>query len=160
MSNSELIRDLVAVVGEPNVVHRPEDLIVFEYDGSVDRALPTVVALPRTTAEVSDVVKAAADPRRSCRGAGSGDGPERRGDCGARRHRHGAHTNDEHLGDRRGQPTGRRGAGGRQHRPFDGGKQVRPVLRAGPFEPEGVHHRRERRGKFWRATLPGIRCHD
>ncbi len=59
MSNSELIRDLVAVVGEPNVVHRPEDLIVFEYDGSVDRALPTVVALPRTTAEVSDVVKAA-----------------------------------------------------------------------------------------------------
>ena len=59
MSNSELIRDLVAVVGEPNVVHRPEDLIVFEYDGSVDRALPTVVVLPRTTAEVSDVVKAA-----------------------------------------------------------------------------------------------------
>ena len=59
MSNSELIRDLVAIAGEPNVVHRPEDLIVFEYDGSVDRALPTVVALPRTTAEVSDVVKAA-----------------------------------------------------------------------------------------------------
>ena len=59
MSNSELIRDLVAVVGEPNVVHRPEDLIVFEYDGSVDRALPTVVVLPRTTAEVSDVVKTA-----------------------------------------------------------------------------------------------------
>ena len=59
MSNSALIRDLVAVVGEPNVVHRPEDLIVFEYDGSVDRALPTVVVLPRTTSEVSDVVKAA-----------------------------------------------------------------------------------------------------
>ena len=59
MSNSELIRDLAAVVGEPNVVHRAEDLIVFEYDGSVDRALPTVVALPRTTAEVSDVVKIA-----------------------------------------------------------------------------------------------------
>ena len=57
MSNSELIRDLVAVGGEPNVVHRAEDLIVFEYDGSVDRALPTVVVLPRMTAEVSDVVK-------------------------------------------------------------------------------------------------------
>ena len=60
MSNSELIRDLVAVAGEPNVVHRAEDLIVFEYDGSVDRALPTVVVLPRMTAEVSDVVKTAA----------------------------------------------------------------------------------------------------
>ena len=59
MSNSDLIRDLVAGGGEPNVVHRPEDLIVFEYDGSVDRALPTVVVLPRTTSEVSDVVKAA-----------------------------------------------------------------------------------------------------
>ena len=59
MSNSELIRDLVAIAGEPNVVHRAEDLIVFEYDGSVDRALPTVVVLPRTTAEVSDVVKTA-----------------------------------------------------------------------------------------------------
>ena len=59
MSNSELISDLVAIVGEPNVVHRAEDLIVFEYDGSVDRALPTVVVLPRTTVEVSDVVKTA-----------------------------------------------------------------------------------------------------
>ena len=47
MSNSELIRDLVAIAGEPNVVHRAEDLLVFEYDGSVDRALPTVVVLPR-----------------------------------------------------------------------------------------------------------------
>ena len=59
MSNSELIRDLVAVVGEPNVVHRAEDLLVFEYDGSVDRALPTVVVLPRATSEVSGVVKTA-----------------------------------------------------------------------------------------------------
>ena len=60
MSNSELIRDLVAIAGEPNVVHRAEDLLVFEYDGSVDRALPTVVALPRATSEVSGVVKTAA----------------------------------------------------------------------------------------------------
>ena len=74
MSNSELIRDLVAIVGEPNVVHRPEDLIVFEYDGSVDRALPTVVVLPRTTAEVSDVVKAAGTHGIPvvARGAGTG----------------------------------------------------------------------------------------
>ena len=74
MSNSALIRDLAAVVGEPNVVHRPEDLIVFEYDGSVDRALPTVVVLPRTTVEVSDVVKAAAahDVPVVARGAGTG----------------------------------------------------------------------------------------
>ena len=59
MINPELIRDLTAIVGEPNVVHKAEDLIVFEYDGSVDRALPTVVVLPRTTDEVSGVVKTA-----------------------------------------------------------------------------------------------------
>ena len=74
MSNSDLIRDLVALVGAPNVVHRPEDLIVFEYDGSVDRALPTVVVLPRTTAEVSGVVKTAAAHGVPvvARGAGTG----------------------------------------------------------------------------------------
>ena len=74
MSNSDLIRDLTAIVGEPNVVHRPEDLIVFEYDGSVDRAIPTVVVLPRTTEEVSGVVKTAAAHGVPvvARGAGTG----------------------------------------------------------------------------------------
>jgi glycolate oxidase len=74
MSNSELINDLVAVVGEANVIHKAEDLIVFEYDGSVDRALPTVVVLPRTTEEVSSVVKAAAAHGVPvvARGAGTG----------------------------------------------------------------------------------------
>ena len=74
MSNSDLIRDLAAVVGEANVVHRAEDLIVFEYDGSVDRALPTVVVLPRTTEEVSRIVKTAAAHGVPvvARGAGTG----------------------------------------------------------------------------------------
>lgn len=74
MSNSELISDLVAVVGEANVVHKAEDLIVFEYDGSVDRALPTVVVLPRTTKEVSGVVKTAGTHGVPvvARGAGTG----------------------------------------------------------------------------------------
>ena len=74
MSNSDLIRDLAAVVGEANVVHKAEDLIVFEYDGSVDRALPTVVVLPRTTEEVSGVVKTAGKHGVPvvARGAGTG----------------------------------------------------------------------------------------
>ncbi|MDE2824155.1 MAG: FAD-binding protein [Chloroflexota bacterium] len=74
MSNSDLIRDLTAIVGEANVVHKPEDLIVFEYDGSVDRAIPTVVVLPRTTDEVSGVVKVAGAHSVPvvARGAGTG----------------------------------------------------------------------------------------
>ena len=36
--NEGLIRELKAIVGDLYVVHAPEDLIVFEYDGSADRA--------------------------------------------------------------------------------------------------------------------------
>ena len=56
---ASLVEALKTVVGEMHVVHKAEDLLVFEYDGSVDRALPTVVVVPATTAEVSGVVKAA-----------------------------------------------------------------------------------------------------
>ena len=59
MKNSKLVSELAVAVGEPNVVHKAEDLIVFEYDGAVDRALPTAVVLPRTAQEVAQVVKIA-----------------------------------------------------------------------------------------------------
>ena len=73
-SNSTLVADLKAAVGAEFVLHEPEDLIVYEYDGSVDRALPAAVALPASTEEVSAVVKIA---RRHgapivARGAGTG----------------------------------------------------------------------------------------
>ena len=69
-----LIVDLKSAVGEMYVVHEPDDLIVYEYDGSVDRALPVAVVLPATTEEVSQVVRTA---RRHgvpivARGAGTG----------------------------------------------------------------------------------------
>ena len=69
-----LIRDLQAIVGDDYVVHEPEDLIVFEYDGSVDRALPQAVVLPASTIEVSEVVKVAAREGMPivARGAGTG----------------------------------------------------------------------------------------
>ncbi len=71
---NSIIPQLQAVVGAEYVIHKPEDLIVFEYDGSVDRALPTVVALPDSAEQVSECVKIA---ERSglpivARGAGTG----------------------------------------------------------------------------------------
>ena len=54
-----LVEELQGVVGEPYVVYKPEDLIVFEYDGSVDRHLPLIVTVPASTDEVSGVVKVA-----------------------------------------------------------------------------------------------------
>ena len=59
MGNTEyLIRGLKALLGDAYVVSEPEDLTVFEYDGSVDRALPLAVVLPSSTEEVSQVVRA------------------------------------------------------------------------------------------------------
>ena len=75
MADSQaLIHDLKAIVGEMYVVHAPEDLIVFEYDGSVDRALPVAVVLPSSTAEVSEVVRVCRryDQPIVARGAGTG----------------------------------------------------------------------------------------
>ena len=74
VDKQRLISDLIDVVGEDYVIHAPEDLIVFEYDGSVDRALPLSVVLPTSTEEVSGVVRVS---RRHeipivARGAGTG----------------------------------------------------------------------------------------
>ena len=71
---SRIVSELKSIVGDDYVVDLPEDLIVFEYDGSVDKALPSAVVLPATTGEVSAVVRAA---HRSgvpivARGAGTG----------------------------------------------------------------------------------------
>ncbi len=53
----EVVAELQAIVGAAYVIHRPEDLIVFEYDGSVDKAMPQMVALPASTEEASRVVE-------------------------------------------------------------------------------------------------------
>src|SRR3954454_23433076 len=58
-----LISDLQAAVGADSVFHTPSDLLVYEYDGSVegavDLARPVAVVLPRNAAEVAAVVKIA-----------------------------------------------------------------------------------------------------
>ena len=72
--NPALIGELKAIVGNMYVVHEPEDLIVFEYDGSVDKALPLAVALPDSADEVARVVTACRRHGVSviARGAGTG----------------------------------------------------------------------------------------
>ncbi len=74
MNLEDAVQQLKAIVGDEYVIHRPEDLIVFEYDGSVDRGLPTLVVLPDTTEQVSECVKIAAKYGLPvvARGAGTG----------------------------------------------------------------------------------------
>ncbi len=72
--NKNIINQLEAIIGRDGVLHTPEDLAVYSYDGTFEEHCPDVVALPRTTEQVSRIVKLAA---QECipvvtRGMGSG----------------------------------------------------------------------------------------
>jgi glycolate oxidase len=65
---------LVKQLGKDGVLQSPEDLAVYSYDGTFAEGRPQVVVLPRTTEQVSQVVRIAADMRVPLipRGMGSG----------------------------------------------------------------------------------------
>ncbi len=74
MAQRRIIKELERIVGKGNVISHPEDLLVYEYDGSIDRAFPDAVAFPLTTEEVSRVVALAHREGIPvvCRGSGTG----------------------------------------------------------------------------------------
>ena len=65
---------LIAIVGPKGYLDRPEDLTLYEYDGSVDKARPEMVVFPRTTEEVSQIVKVTAEYGVAIVGRGAGTG--------------------------------------------------------------------------------------
>ncbi len=69
-----MIRRLEQAVGPDGVVWRPEDLIAFEYDATIEKALPQAVVLPASTEQVAEVVRIALDAGLPivARGAGTG----------------------------------------------------------------------------------------
>jgi len=70
-----LSQELAAVVGPEGIVAAPAALVVYECDGyTLERAVPQLVVLPRTTDEVAQVVRAAwrAGVPFVPRGAGTG----------------------------------------------------------------------------------------
>ena len=62
-ATTTLISQLQAIVGNDSVFHSSSDLLVYEYDGSVegavDTAMPAAVVLPRTTEQVAAIVQVA-----------------------------------------------------------------------------------------------------
>ncbi|MBM3745460.1 MAG: FAD-binding protein [Acidobacteria bacterium] len=52
-------KEFVALLGPAGVLDRPEDLMLYEYDGSVDRGRPELVVFPRSTEETAAVVRIA-----------------------------------------------------------------------------------------------------
>jgi len=59
MSRDILIRELRGIVGDPYVLIEPEDVIVYEQDGSIFQVMPQLVVVPGDVEQVSGVIKAA-----------------------------------------------------------------------------------------------------
>jgi glycolate oxidase len=70
----DVIRGLQHILGASMVLHRPEDLLLYEYDGSVEKGRPGAVVFPSTTHDVSRVVRLAAQHDIPIIGRGAGTG--------------------------------------------------------------------------------------
>jgi glycolate oxidase len=71
---SSLLRDLEKLLGRRGVLHAPEDLMLYEYDGSVESARPDCVVFPRATNEVVEIVRLAVRHEVPIVGRGTGTG--------------------------------------------------------------------------------------
>jgi len=69
-----LVRQLMRIVGPEAVLWRPEDLMLYEYDGLSSRQQPDAVVFPTCTEHVVRIVKLAAQEKMPVvpRGAGTG----------------------------------------------------------------------------------------
>jgi glycolate oxidase len=72
--NSGLVREFEKLLGPSSVLHRPEDLLLYEYDGSIEKGRPNLVVFPTTTDQVSRIVKIAAEYNLPIVGRGAGTG--------------------------------------------------------------------------------------
>src|SRR4051812_13775788 len=65
---------LAKLLGPRGYLDRPEDLTLYEYDGGVDKHRPDLVVFPKTTAEVSAIVRLAQEAGVPFVGRGAGTG--------------------------------------------------------------------------------------
>src|SRR6516165_3574246 len=74
MLPAALQKKVRALLGTWGYLDRPEDLKLYEYDGSVDKHPPDLVVFPRTTEEVVALVKIAREFQIPVVGRGAGTG--------------------------------------------------------------------------------------
>ena len=72
--DSQLLRDLKKLLGPDGVLHKPDDLLLYEYDGSVEVAKPNYVVFPRTATDVVGIVQLANRHNIPLVGRGAGTG--------------------------------------------------------------------------------------
>src|SRR6476619_5149454 len=67
-------KKLAAVVGSKGYLDKPEYLLLYEYDGSIDKSRPEMVIFPRTTEDVVAIVKITNEYNLPIVGRGAGTG--------------------------------------------------------------------------------------
>ena len=72
--NRELVRALERLLGRDGVLSSREDLLLYEYDGSVEVARPQCVVFPRSTEDVIGIVRLANQYKTPMVGRGAGTG--------------------------------------------------------------------------------------
>ena len=74
LRGAALIRALTDLLGADKVLGAPDDLLLYEYDGSIDTATPDAVVLPNETADVARLARFCAEHHVPIvpRGAGTG----------------------------------------------------------------------------------------
>src|SRR5579871_5033503 len=65
---------IASLVGPRGYLDRPEDLAIYEYDGSIDKHRPDLVVFPRSTQDVAALVKIAREFQVPLVGRGAGTG--------------------------------------------------------------------------------------
>src|SRR5262245_43644226 len=74
MANRALAQKLIRILGEENVLWEDYDLMVYEYDASIDRAPPEAIVFPTSAEQVVALVRLCIDEGipYTPRGAGTG----------------------------------------------------------------------------------------
>ncbi len=74
MLPAEAKKELAALLGPRGYLDTPQDLSLYEYDGSVDKVRPEMVVFPRTTEDVVSIVKITSRHGIPIVGRGAGTG--------------------------------------------------------------------------------------
>ena len=69
-----LMHQMKVLLGAANVLDKTEDLMLYEFDGSVEKARPDLVVFPHTTEQVSQIVRLAGKYEVPVVGRGAGTG--------------------------------------------------------------------------------------
>ena len=74
MIAAHALRQIDTLLGPRGYLDRPEDLKLYEYDGSVDKAQPELVVFPQTAEQVESLVRIAREHGIPIVGRGAGTG--------------------------------------------------------------------------------------